>query len=504
MTQSDGDWFMHVTTVGIVIAGRDGRILRTNKAAECMFGVEPGGLNSLVVEDLLPPSLRQTHRAHRRAFYESPQPRSIGTGRTLYARRADGSEFPVEVGLTPFREGDALLVAASIVDVSGRVAAERALRQAQKMDTLGKLTSGIAHDFNNLLTIVDGNLQMVAESLGPNDPNLPLLQSAARATRRGSELVRGLLSLSRRQMLQPIDVDIADTCLRLLPTLERVLGEHIRITTDLAPGLWPVRVDPAHLESAMLNLVVNARDAMPQGGRLSIDARNLSYQEECADGESRPAPGDYVALTISDTGCGMDADTLSRIHEPFFTTKSADHGTGLGLPMVFAFARESGGVFDVASRPGLGTASTLLLPRSGRLTPIVTLECDLPDNCRGGEALLVVEDDEALRNFAASFLRSLGYEVITATDGPTALDLLVTSPDIALLFIDLVLPGPQDGLTVATVAQHSRPDLPVLLTSGYPQTGSRLAATQLKNVRLLPKPYRCDALAREVRQLLDG
>lgn len=504
MSRGDGDWFMHVTTVGIVIAGRDGRIVRANRAAECMFGLAPGSLAGCLVEDLLPESLRETHRSHRKSFYASPSPRSIGTGRTLFARRADGSEFPVEVGLTPFQEAGSLLVAASIVDVSGRVAAERALRQAQKMETIGQLTGGIAHDFNNLLTVIEGNLQMIAETLGPADPNLALVQSAARATRRGSDLVRGLLSLSRGRILQPTDLDLAETCSRMLPMLERVLGERICITTKLQPDLWSVHVDPAHLESAILNLVVNARDAMPEGGQLTIEARNLLPEEVETTGHSAPPPGDYVALTISDTGCGMDVDTLSRIHEPFFTTKSAERGTGLGLPMVFAFARESGGLLDIVSRPGRGTASTLQLPRGGRLAPIIQPDTDPAENCRGGEPLLLVEDDEAVRGFASSFLRSLGYEVLATADGPTALGILAERPDIALLFTDFVLSGPLDGLAVATAARRLRADLPVLLTSGYPHTQAQLASTPLSNTRMLPKPYRCDALAREVRRMLDG
>jgi signal transduction histidine kinase len=313
---------------------------------------------------LLPERVRETHAGYRARFNDNPQPRSIGSGRTLFACRADGSEFPVEVGLTPFREGSELRVAASVVDISARVAAEQALRQAQKMETIGHLTGGIAHDFNNLLGIIGGNLQILAETLHPDDPNLPLVHSAANATRRGSELVRSLLTVSRRQMLDMTAVDIAETCDRMLPMLQRLLGERIVIRTEISPELWPALTDPAHFESAVLNLVVNARDAMPEGGRLTIELRNVSILEEAASPDRQLAPGDYVALTISDTGCGMDADTLARIHEPFFTTKGPGQGTGLGLPMVFAFARESHGFFDIASRPGLGTASTLLLPRA--------------------------------------------------------------------------------------------------------------------------------------------
>lgn len=498
----DYRWLLDVTTIAIVVTDGDGRIRLLNAEATRLFGHRADALIGRHVEMLIPERFRVDHARHREAYKSAPRPRAMGAGVQLYGVRADGSEFPMEIGLTPLNTRHGFLVATTIIDVSARDRAEQALMQAQKMEAVGQLTGGIAHDFNNLLTVISGNLQLLQERLADDQLNLHLANAAADAASRGAELVRSLLAFSRKQALKPQTIRLSETCRRMLPILERTLGEHLTIQL-VERNEWEAVADVAHFESALLNLAVNARDAMENGGQLIIEVADHVLDSADALGTHGASPGDYVMLSVSDTGCGMDLETHSRALEPFFTTKPGGRGSGLGLPMVFGFARQSGGFMRIFSEPGQGTTISLFLPRAkGREPEVVATACTLSDY-RGSETILILEDDEAVGSLAAQLLDSLGYRVLRARDGASALSLADEGHFIDVLFADLILVGKLDGIDVANALCARQPTLRVLLTSGYPQDVVRRGGRIPESARILPKPYDRNLLARSIRAILD-
>lgn len=366
--------------------------------------------------------------------------------------------------------------------------AQEQLTHSQRLEAVGHLTGGIAHDFNNLLTVISGNLQLL-EDLAERDPVAnDAITRALRAVGRGAELTRKLLAFARRQRLSPDAVSPAELLLELGRMLERTLGETIQIQIDCPDGLPAVFADPAQLEGALLNLALNARDAMPRGGRLSIKARHHRIAET-GEGAELPS-GSYIRFTISDTGVGMAPDVLARAFEPFFTTKESGKGSGLGLSMVYGFVKQSGGHLAAQSQLGYGTQMDLILP----LAPSAAVGAAAPPpllGLRGNETVLVVEDEPEVRGIAVAFLRALGYAVHEAADAEQALQHLRDDPAIALLFSDVVLGGSTNGIELAHAARALRPTLPVLLTSGY-----ELGSTDTPHeFTLLRKPYRKEELA---------
>ena len=383
-------------------------------------------------------------------------------------------------------------------EVARRSEAEEALRQAQKMETLGQLTGGVAHDFNNLLQIVRGNLEILARNL-PDEPERlrRATDNALRGTERAAVLTQRLLAFSRRQPLAPKPLDLNKLVANMSDLLHRTLGETIAVETRLTGGLWRIEADPNQLENSILNLAVNARDAMDGGGKLVIETANARDD----DGAQ------HVVLRVVDTGTGMDAATVERAFEPFFTTKDVGKGTGLGLSMVYGFVRQSGGEVRIASEPGRGTSVEMHFPRlpaseaqaEGRED-----EAPLPAAGRD-ERILVCEDDEDVRAYSVEVLRELGYEVLEAADGAAALALLDGGgARVDLLFTDVVLPGGITGEIVAERARAIQPDLPVLFTTGYAREAISNAGRLDPEVELLPKPFTYADLATRVRQLLDG
>ncbi|WP_343526019.1 PAS domain-containing protein [Sphingomonas sp.] len=405
-------------------------------------------------------------------------------------------------------------------DVSDHLAAqerladmEAQLRQSQKMEAVGQLTGGIAHDFNNLLQVVVGNLEMLDRFL-PAEGQPRARRAATNAmtgAKRAATLTQRLLAFSRRQPLAPQSVDAMRLVDGLSDLLTRTLGEQVSLTVRAAPGLWPAEADPNQLESAILNLAVNARDAMPHGGTLSITLRNATLDGQAAMAAGPVPyvtdPGDYVAIDVSDTGTGMDRATLGRVFEPFFTTKEVGKGTGLGLSMVYGFAKQSGGQVQIESMPGHGTCVSLFLPRFRGEVVDGADHSPLPVRAdRGSETILVVEDDADVRAYSTEALRELGYDVLEAEDGASALALL-DAPEasrIALLFSDVVLPGGMTGADLASAARSLHPDLKVLFTTGYARDvivhGGRLDA----GVALITKPFDFTDLAARIRAMLDG
>lgn len=388
--------------------------------------------------------------------------------------------------------------------------AQHQLFQAQKMDSIGQLTGGIAHDFNNLLTVVMSNAESLAERLDKDDRSRRLAEMILRAAQRGADLTNRLLAIARRQALAPRATDVGAQLAGMESLLRRSLGGAVELELRTSEGLWPALVDPAQLESALLNLCINARDAMPNGGRLAIGLRNriversgLGMRRGGASGTGL-APGGYVVVTVTDTGIGMNDDTLSRAFDPFFTTKGIGEGSGLGLSMVYGFAKQSNGLATIASSPGAGTTVTLYLPQAREMPAPAPEETAGGRRPRGSERILLVEDDDMVRGNVTAELQGLGYTVETAASGPQALARLDRLDGVDLLFTDLVMPGGMTGWQLAEEVRRRRPDLPVLFTSGHMQEIAPLREAGWDASHILQKPYRRREMARQVRRVLDG
>ena len=407
----------------------------------------------------------------------------------------------LEVRRTSMPDGGFVL---TISDMTKRAQAESVLREAQKMQAIGQLTGGIAHDFNNLLTVILGNLELARGKLAGDTALGARIERAVWAAQRGATLTSQLLAFARRQPLAPGPTDLAASLPDLLPLLRRTLGEHIEIRFVDTAGLWPAMADAAQLENAILNLALNARDAMPGGGRLTIELANKILDDDYARRQSEVTAGDYVMLAVSDTGHGMTPDILARVFEPFFTTKPDGKGTGLGLAMVFGFVKQSGGHVKIYSEPGEGTTVRLYLPRAiGAPVGIMTrgsMPLDLP---RGSATVLVVEDEPAVREVAVAILTDLGYRVLQAADGDEGLLIFGQhASDIELLLTDVVLPGSLRGRELAGRITAIRPSVRVLFMSGYTENAIVHGGRLDDGVQLISKPFKRDQLARRVADLL--
>ncbi len=381
-------------------------------------------------------------------------------------RRADGSWVDVENRAFLMRddEGRAIRVLGSVTDVSHRLQMEERLHQSQKLEAVGQLTGGVAHDFNNLLTIIIGNVELLQDSLARDNPLRRFADNSARAADRGAELTNRLLAFSRKQPLQPQVIDVNAVIGGIEDMLRRTLGEDLDIQIDLADGLWPTEIDLAQFESALLNLAINSRDAMSEGGSLTIETANVSLDDVYVSTEAGLTAGDYVVIAVSDTGHGIPNDQIDRVFEPFFTTKAVGQGTGLGLSMVYGFVKQTGGHIRIYSELDEGTTVKLYFPRyvgDHAAHGIATVKTPLQ---RGTETILVVEDDALILQQLKAQLTGMGYEVVTASAGAPALDILRARPDIDLLLTDVVLPGGMNGRQIAEAAQAIHPGLKVLYT----------------------------------------
>jgi PAS domain S-box-containing protein len=397
-------------------------------------------------------------------------------------------------------------------EVAERMKAEAALRQAQKMEAVGQLTGGVAHDFNNLLTVILGGLETVSRQLATGDEPTPealkRIERAVRMSTHGAEraatLTARLLAFARRQPLDPRPVDPGRLVTGLADLLQRTLGETVVLETVAGAGLWLTNADVGELENALVNLAVNARDAMPKGGRLTVETSNAYLDDRYVTEIAEPVtPGQYVLLAVTDTGTGMDAATLEKVFEPFFTTKEAGKGTGLGLSQVYGFVRQSGGHIRIYSEVGVGTTVKIYLPRMhGAVSASEPVAAAL--NAEGGsETILVVEDHDDLRAYSAGVLRELGYRVLEAGEGRAALNLLQSENDVALLFTDVVMPAGLDGRQLAEEAARRRPGIKVLFTTGYTRNAIVHNGKLDPGVNLISKPFTFRELATKVRALLD-
>ncbi len=385
-------------------------------------------------------------------------------------------------------------------DITERLGMEEQLLQSQRLDSLGQLTGGIAHDFNNLLTVILGNAQLLQEQLHDHPKLRNLTNIIDVAATRGANLTRHLLAFSRKQALQPGTIDITRLLGTLKGMLSRTLGENIVINHRVQDGLWPAFVDQNQLEVALINLCINARDAMPDGGIVALETSNVRLDDAFA-ATSDIEPGDYVLITITDTGTGIPADILDHVFEPFFTTKEKGKGTGLGLSTVFGFVKQSNGHISIYSEVGRGTTLRIYLPRSVEAVKQSDSVAEAPRVERGSELVLFVEDNELVRKFGQDMLKSLGYAVLSASDGRSALAILQERKDIKLLFTDVVMPG-MGGHELAKQAQKLHPAIKVLYTSGYTQDSMIHNGKLDADVTLLEKPYNKTALAAKLREVL--
>jgi signal transduction histidine kinase/CheY-like chemotaxis protein len=417
-------------------------------------------------------------------------------------RRKNGETFPGEIIATIIRDShrNVLGVMGLVRDITHQLKQEEALRQSQRLDALGQLTGGIAHDFNNLLTIIMGSHEL-SEATSDLQVARELFRRANEAAEMGARLTGRLLSFSRQRRLEAVTLSLNDQILNMMELLRRSIGETIAVSTVLGPALGTIRVDPSEIENAVINLAINARDAMPRGGRLIIETENVDLAPDVSAAHG-VVSGQYVRLSISDTGSGMPPEVVARAFEPFFTTKPPGRGTGLGLASVYGFVRQSGGNATIHSELGRGTTVHLYLPVVASQEPLVDRDQETETSPVVGETVLVVEDNPQVRKLSLSRLALLGYRAIEADDGPAALALLDAGTEIDVIFSDVVMPG---GMTGYELAQHARQRLPgvkVLLTSGYDAETASAQDTTASELKVLRKPYKQADLARALREAL--
>jgi PAS domain S-box-containing protein len=488
---------------GVILIDAQGLVQVFNPACEKLFGYTAKEVIGQNVKMLMPAPYRGEHDRYLENFHRAGERKIIGIGREVTGLRKDGSTFPIDLSVGEAKQDGESIFVGIIRDLTERKQTQAQLVQAQKMETVGQLSGGIAHDFNNLLTIVIGNAELLGERLRARPDLKSLAETIVTAGERGAELTQRLLAFSRRQTLQPTEIDGNALIRRMETMLRRMLGETIVIKTMLEPGLWTPYADPGKLENALLNLAFNARDAMPNGGAITITTANIPLGERYCDEHPEVKPGDYVMVAVTDDGHGMPKEVLDRAFEPFFTTKEVGKGSGLGLSTVYGFAKQSNGHVAVYSEPDLGTTVRIYLPALttavAKAPSLVPEEAESP---AGGEAVLIAEDDPFVRSYAVTCLAGLGYRVIEASDAREALQKLGDGVAADILFTDVVMPDGVNGLELAEHARRIRPNLKVLLTSGYALETLAERGSLPADAIIINKPYRKADLARHLREAL--
>jgi PAS domain S-box-containing protein len=497
---------MEAAVDAIVVSDQTGKILRTNAATARMFQFDRAEMLGQSVNMLMPEALAALHDGFMSHHIKTGEKRIIDIGRDVEGQRKDGSTFPLHLSVGHSQIGGERIFIGILHDLTHRKATEEALARSQRLDAIGKMTGGIAHDFNNLLTVIVGNLELL-EMRGATDRQLPLIKDALESAELGADLTSRLMVFARRSNLKPVRSDLRELCEHTLALLKRTIGATYHIKTDFAAALDPVMIDPVQLQSALMNLALNARDAMGAGGELLISTQNVRIDDTYMAQETDIEPGDYVRLSVSDDGAGMSLEAQRRAFEPFFTTKAESGGTGLGLAMVYGFVRQSGGHVTLYSELGLGTSFGLYFPavrhQAAADQPIVAGE--QPEPPRGkGETILIVEDNARVRKLSIERIRDLGFATLEAESGDRAYEMLKSGAEVDLVFSDLVMPGALNGYDLAAKIADEFPTLKVLLTSGYASdvvTGSMAHDVHLD---ILHKPYRQSELAQRLQALLAG
>jgi len=474
-----------------------------NPALERALDVSAAEIRGRAINDLLPPEEADRLIAHYHRVRLADGP--VLTRATL--RFFAGGPRTLESILSPVRDTDGLTnrIVGSARDITDQLKTEERLREAQRMEAVGQLTGGVAHDFNNLLQVIRGNLELLEPAIGDSERARRRLNNAIHGADRAAQLTRQLLAFARRQPLAPQVINLSRLVGDMAELMHHTLGDGIAVETVVGADLWNTIADPAQVESAILNLAINARDAMPEGGRLTIEIANAAFDEAQAGQADGPEPGQYVLIAVSDTGAGMSPQTKARVFEPFFTTKADGKGSGLGLSMVYGFVRQSHGHVRLYSESGQGTTVKLYLPRSREAASPPPAPATTP--ARGeNQTILVVEDDEAVRAAAVGMLETLGYACLEAANPQAALDILEDrlgrSAPVDLVFTDVVMPGTLKTRDFAERIRAIAPDLPILFTSGYTENAFLSHGRLDEGIRLLSKPYARTDLAAKVAALL--
>jgi PAS domain S-box-containing protein len=492
----------------IVGVRSDGEIVLVNRQAEDLFGCERERLLGETIETLIPDRFRNLHEGHRGAYFEEPRTRAMGVGVELFAVRRDGAEFPVEVSLSHLELNGETIATAAVRDISERAESEREralqdqLQRARRLESVGQLAGGIAHDFNNILGVIMNYAEFVADELEPGSQAHGDVEEIRRAAERAAALTRQLLIFSRREVSKPEVLYLREVVKELKNLLQRALGERIELITRFSAEPVPIEIDAGQLEQVLVNLAVNGRDAMPDGGRLVIEVDAVELDREYALMHPDTEPGRYVRLKVSDTGIGMDAETIDRAFEPFFTTKP--DGTGLGLATVYGIVTGAGGRLDVYSEPGIGTTIKAHLPMV-EAEPVAGVDRRERAPHGEGEVVLVVEDEPGVRRMSERILTNGGYTVIGTGGGAEAIEVCEQAEQtIDLLLTDVIMPG-MLGTELVERAQAARPGLRVLYMSGYShEVLAPQALTDSENSAFIEKPFNARTLLEKVRGLIDN
>jgi PAS domain S-box-containing protein len=482
------------------VTSADSRVIFINSGFTKVTGYLPEETVGRPPQFLADRNLDESERKRLREAIAHGQPMTV----TIPGHRKDGKAYWSEIHLSSIRNnvGRVQFIISIHTDVTARLEAEESLRQTMKMDALGKLTGGVAHDFNNILTVITGTIEILANAVADRPQLAAIAKMIGEAAGRGSDITRRLLAFARKQPLQPQETDINALVVDTVNLLKPSLGAQTDIEVALEPDTWPALVDRSQLVTALVNLSVNARDAMPNGGKLTFETGNVLLDESCVGDNRDLTPGTYVMLAVTDTGTGIPAEIRDKIFEPFFTTKDERKGTGLGLSMVYGFVKQSGGALKINSAEGRGTSVKIYLPRAGQsAVNFAGVTLDTP-NGASGEVILVVEDDTMVRDYVTAQLKSLGYHTIAAENAAEALSLIQRGLTFDLLFTDIVMPGSMDGSELARAVKALRPSVKVLFTSGYTDKAIVGAGGLQPGVLLLQKPYRMGELARMIRTAL--